>query len=298
MIDSMASTDHKADTRAKGSVLPTPAPAPAPKHRPTKPLPSNRVAFDKQLTLLRGYAAASGPDRTPVDLATLAETVGMASTTVSLMNGFFGDVGFIEKVAGGYVPVPEVVSFAQVHNWDPDKAGPELAPVVGSTWFAAALIPKLKINPFQEDAALAALAKEAHADVDYRPKVRILLEYLRTAGLISIDGTLVSARHGQPPAPEQAPKPTVRDRPSSHEQDGQPSPVRAPSTQASEPLPLLIRGLLEQLPRDGVWTRPQARSWLQMAAMAFEVVYDLGAGNEPLWPPAGTSTQGARQTGD
>jgi hypothetical protein len=32
---------------------------------------------------------------------------------------------------------------------------------------------------------------------------------------------------------------------------------------------------LQQLPTDGRWTRPQAKKWLELAEMTFELVYDL-----------------------
>lgn len=249
-----------------------PGPAPAPKHRPTHALPSNRVAFAKQLAILRGYAAASGPDRNAVDLTTLGEIVEMAPTTVSLMNSFFVDIGLIERVGAGYAPVPAVLNFGRVFKWDPENAGPELAPVIRATWFAGALMPRLAMGPLDEDRALSALANEANADVDYRPKVRILLSYMETAKLISIDGSQVSALESK-----STPPPTADEPPATHDPAGTaatPEPTRA-HVPASGPLPLLIQGLLEQLPSDGKWTRAQARAWLQMAALAFDVVYEL-----------------------
>lgn len=259
-----------------------PAPTPAPKHRPTHSLPSNRVAFANQLAILRGYAAASGPERDPVDLTTLGDIVEMAPTTVSLMNSFFADVGLIERVGAGYAPVEAVLNFGRVFRWDPDNAGPELAPVVRSTWFAEALMPRLTMGPLDEDRALAILGNESNADVNYRPKVKILLNYMETANLISIDGSKVSAAerssaprpadHGSPPIREQAPPSTAE-------------PTRG-HVPASGPLPLLIQGLLEQLPSDSKWTRSQARAWLQMAALAFDVVYELDPDDDrPLLTP-------------
>ena len=128
------------------------------------------------------------------------------------------------------------------------------------------------MGPLEEDRALTALANEANADVDYRPKVRILLSYMETAKLISIDGSQVSALESR-----STPPPTAHEPPATHDPAGTaatPEPTRA-HVPASGPLPLLIQGLLEQLPSDGKWTRAQARAWLQMAALAFDVVYEL-----------------------
>ena len=260
-----------------------PAPSQAPRHRPTHPLPTNRVAYTKQLAILRGYAAASGPERNPVDLATLGDLVEMASTTVSLMNSFFVDVGLIERVGTGYAPVPEVLNFARVFRWDPENAGPELAPVIRSTWFSEALLPRLTMGPLDEDRALTVLANEANADVDYRPKIKILLSYMETAKLIAVDGSQVSALEAgvtqrtstEAPAPKRDPAPP----------QATPEPTRG-HTPSSVPVPLLIQGLLEQLPSDGKWTRAQARAWLQMAGLAFDVVYELDPDDgRPLLAP-------------
>jgi hypothetical protein len=281
LITMESSPPNQPDDGTKVTELPTPVPAL--KHRPTHSLPSNRVAFQKQLAILRGYAAASGPDRNPVGLTTLGEIVEMAPTTVSLMNSFFADIGLIEKAGAGYAPVAAVLNFGRVYRWDQENAGPELASVIRSTWFAEALLPRLTYGPMDEDRALTVLANEANADVDYRPKVRILLSYLETAGLIAIEGTQVSALEAATvsPAPAETP-PRTEERPT-------PSPESAKvHVPVSGPLPLLIQGLLEQLPSDGTWTRGQARTWLQMAALAFDVVYDLGPDDGvPLAPADG-----------
>jgi hypothetical protein len=46
-------------------------------------------------------------------------------------------------------------------------------------------------------------------------------------------------------------------------------------------LPLLIQGLLEQLPKDGRWTHARADQWLKMARMSFEIVYEMDDAETP-----------------
>ncbi|HEX5369511.1 MAG TPA: hypothetical protein VFY10_08865, partial [Dehalococcoidia bacterium] len=76
---------------------------PAPASKPTKVLPTNRIAFPKQLDILRAFDAASGPPmHRPVSLADVAKIADLASQTLSLPNGFFIDVGLVRKVEGGF----------------------------------------------------------------------------------------------------------------------------------------------------------------------------------------------------
>lgn len=50
--------------------------------------------------------------------------------------------------------------------------------------------------------------------------------------------------------------------------------------------PLLIQGLLKQLPPEGAaWDRGKAENWLGIARMTFEMVYDFG-GDPPTGPPS------------
>src|SRR4051794_11552985 len=89
-----------------------------PKQRPTRTLPTNRISFANQLNLLRAYAAASDTGTKPVTNDAVASIAGMSPNTATLANGFFADVGFLQRSDGGYVPAPEVVSFQQVYQWD------------------------------------------------------------------------------------------------------------------------------------------------------------------------------------
>ena len=44
---------------------------------------------------------------------------------------------------------------------------------------------------------------------------------------------------------------------------------------AKGPIPLLLQGLVEQLPTDRQWTRAEARLWLAAAERIFDVLYDF-----------------------
>src|SRR5258708_6814325 len=76
--------------------------------KPTKSLPSERITFSRQLDILRGWAAASGPLRKAVSNNEVAKIVDMQPTTVSMLNAFFASTGLLVKTEGGYVPAEEV----------------------------------------------------------------------------------------------------------------------------------------------------------------------------------------------
>src|SRR5437879_2468995 len=67
---------------------PKPGPKPA-GERPTKYLPTPRITFNKQLDILRAWAAASGPTGRVASNGAVAEIVKMQPSTVSLAKPFF-----------------------------------------------------------------------------------------------------------------------------------------------------------------------------------------------------------------
>jgi hypothetical protein len=231
-------------------------------------LPTPRISFGKQLDLLRAYAAASGAAIKPVALNDVAPIVGMTSSTISLASPFFNSVGLVTRTGGGFVPADAVMSFAQMHQWDPDKAAWELKGLLGESWFAEALMPRLEFASLRDEEALAQIAKAADATPKARAQLQMVLEYMQVAGLIEREGDLVRA-------PESRAEAMPRRKPS------EPSTAIPDDPPAVRPsgggqTPLLIQGLLQQLPTDGRWTRVQARKWLDLAEMTFELVYDLG----------------------
>jgi hypothetical protein len=118
-----------------------------------------------------------------------------------------------------------------------------------------------------EDEAVIALANEAAAGPAYRSQVVILLDYLEVASLIVREGGQVRrASTTAPSAPEVAPK--------RGSETPQPSGAVERITPATK-LPLLVQGLLEQLPVSGSWTRREADDWLELARLTFNVVYKI-----------------------
>lgn len=160
--------------------------------RPTRTLPTDRVQFQKQLNIVRAYAAVSGPTGKPVTLSEVASVTKMNSSTISLCNAFFADVGFIEKnAAGSYVPSAEVASFLRAYQWNPDTAAHKLAPLLRRTWFSQVLTPKLAMGGIDQTEAIRDLADAAAAGPKYRNQLELLLDYLEAAAVIRRDGSTI-----------------------------------------------------------------------------------------------------------
>ncbi len=168
------------------------------KHRPIRVLPTPRIAFAKQLELLRAYAAVSATTGRAVKISDVAPIVKLTPSTVSLANPFFVDANFLHKQDGGFAPSGEVGNFSNAFDWQPESAGQNLAPALERTWFAQTLLPTLAVRPMREADAVANLAQAASAPKEYRPQLRLLLDYLEVARLIHRDGDQIRASRGDP----------------------------------------------------------------------------------------------------
>jgi hypothetical protein len=195
------------------------------KRRPMKVLPNPRVSFTNQIKALRGFAAASGASNKPVTVDDVASIVGFERGTVGMLNPFFVDAGLIQSIqqkneAWRYVPAPEVISFSRAHEWNPDTAPHKLGPLLRKAWFYDALLPKLSFAPISEDEAVGILGEKASAGPEYKKELRLLIDYLTTAGLVNRDnGNLrliktqstpdnpTTAKEERPPGPDSSKHP-------------------------------------------------------------------------------------------
>jgi hypothetical protein len=179
----------------------------AKRQKPTKILPTERMAFQKQLDLLRAYAIAYESKGKPVNNADVAAILKMAATTMPHANGFFADLGLIQRSEGGYIPSQDVMSFHRAFAWNSEDAAKKLRPVFAPTWFAQALVPRLAFRgTLEEREAIAILAEAAGATPEYKGALALLLDYLAVTGIIERDGDLVRrpSDAGQPPALQSA----------------------------------------------------------------------------------------------
>lgn len=157
---------------------------PARKDRPSRALPTNRVAFQKQLDILRAFGASSDPPGQPVRNVDVSKLVKLNQTTVGLITPFFVEIGLLQRTVDGLIPVPEVVEFNQAFKWSPETASNRLAPVISKTWFANALMVKLRFSAMSESDAIQELALASSAGPAYRSQVDTLLDYLHVAGVV------------------------------------------------------------------------------------------------------------------
>lgn len=186
----------------------------------TRPLPFDRVTVAKQLETLRGFAAASAQGTKAVSNVEVAAIVKMARETISTCNGFFADIGLIQKGERGWIVSAEVVAFFRAFDWNKATAAHHLAPLMQAAWFGLALLPKLAFKPLDENEAIEILAAAAPAGTEHRRALRMLIEWLEATGLVKRDGTQLKSaippiteqprqETGREPANESLPRPRV-----------------------------------------------------------------------------------------
>lgn len=188
--------------------------------KPTRALPTPRMSFPKQLEVLRAFAVAAGQTNKPVNNTELANLTKLNVSSASYNNVFFAESGFITKIGNGYVPATEVASFARTWAFDPAKAAHKLAPLMRRTWYGDVVLRELAMRPRPENDLISELGDLAAATTDYRPQLRLLLDYLEAAGLVERDGSTV--REG----------PTARGQDSSRSEDNGTAPEAPLQTQA------------------------------------------------------------------
>jgi hypothetical protein len=187
-----------------------------------KILPTDRIRFDKQLDILRAFAAASGHEKRAVTGKDVGVIVDMAESTITQITPFLVDIGLIirEKKAEskGFTPSPEVFAYQKAYEWDKLNAGKKLAPVLATSWFTETLTPKLKFRPVNEKEAVHDLGEVAVVGPDKEVGLRTIIDYLVVAGIVERDTTGMlragnvsteSSRELNKPPADIAPKPPL-----------------------------------------------------------------------------------------
>src|SRR2546427_805101 len=98
--------------------------------RPARTLPTERIAFEKQLDILRSFAAASAQGTKAATIDEVAAIVKMMPATVAMGNPFFTSIGLISKTDAGYLPSADVVNFLRAYEWNRETASYKLAPTM------------------------------------------------------------------------------------------------------------------------------------------------------------------------
>ena len=163
--------------------------SPHKKLRPRKYLPTARISPKKQLQLIRSYGLIYAQKAQPITNKEAGETAGLTESTAALLNAFFVETGLLAKQGQAFVPSEDVVAFA--HAFDPETAAEKLAPLLSQTWFATALLPRLRLSQRDQKEALGVLAEACSATGEYRENLAVLLDYLDAAAVIERSGGIV-----------------------------------------------------------------------------------------------------------
>ena len=171
----------------------------------TKVLPTDRVAHDKQIALLRAFAAvyvSNGGQPVTNDQAGDVISPKLSGSTVSQTNGFFVDVGLLTRSdkGGGLIPTTDLIDYNNACQWDEAEARLKLRPIFEKAWFYRCLVPRLQLSAQPQATCLALLASESKAAPEHNERLINLLSFLESSGVVSISGGTVSLlQHKQAP---------------------------------------------------------------------------------------------------
>jgi|HubBroStandDraft_2_1064218.scaffolds.fasta_scaffold50997_4 hypothetical protein len=198
---------------------PTPSQDKSSATQPTRKLPTDRIAYQKQLDILRAYGLASQGGTRAVSSKEAADVVGLSPTTVPLLNTFMTDNSFVEKSGTDFVPHRALVEFAQAHSWNAETAPRKLAPLIRQTWFGSRLLTRLAFSVMSLEEAVADLGSQISAAPEFKAQIETLVDYTVSAGLVKRDGNQLSLGDVANPA---------------HLQEAKSQPEKSTSTEAAD----------------------------------------------------------------
>jgi hypothetical protein len=166
--------------------------------RPRYSLPTDRIAWPRQIRLLRSFAVASAGGTAPVSIGEAAALAELSANTASLNSQFLVDAGLLVRSEGGrFSPTEPTREFARAFEWNPSTAGQHLGVALRATWFARALEKRLLIQGSVTLAdAVEYLATEAGASPAYQQQIRFLLDYLEEGKIIERSGDSIRLIRG------------------------------------------------------------------------------------------------------
>jgi hypothetical protein len=177
------------DTQSeKQGSTPSAQPAASRKRRLTRTLPTDRIAFAKQQSILGAYAVAYEKfGSKPVSNDEVGTLVNMAGATISQATAFFVDTGLIIKAeAGKYQPSEALLDYDRSKSFSPEKAWLKLAPSLKTSWFGQEIISRLRLrSTMTEDDAIHALADASSAEHVHRDQLRMIIDYMSLTGLVA-----------------------------------------------------------------------------------------------------------------
>lgn len=161
-----------------------------------KVLPTDRIAFERQVEILRAYAACyQSNGGKPVSNVQAGDTINpkFSASTLGVAVPFFTDISLIiRKENDSFVPSPELVAYNQAFNISPAEAKRKIRSFFENTWFCRLLAPRLQLSPQSEKDCVGFLAVEAKAGEEHLARVQPLIKFLELAGIVAINGGMVS----------------------------------------------------------------------------------------------------------
>lgn len=162
-------------------------------------MPTERIAFTKQLDILRAFAVAAADGSGSASNNMVAERVKMSPHTVVLTNPFFVDAGFLSRAdRGRFAPAAEVTDFSRAHGWTPATAGHRLGPIVRRSWFGDLMLRMTSVTDRSEQEVLTDLAAAAGASPEHRAQLESLVDYAVLAGVVEREGGNLRQVRGTP----------------------------------------------------------------------------------------------------
>lgn len=237
-----------------------------------KALPTDRVAFPKQMDILRAIVVASGHDRNPVSNDAVAKIINIHANSISNCNPFFLESGLLTRHKMQNIPCDEVFTYAERHEWDSDKAAHKLAPVLRKAWFCSALVPKLSFRPLPVEEAIGFLAEESGATKGHKDQLLMIIEYMKASGIVTVDGGVISlVKNGNDDSSQK----DSGDQGKPKDEDTPPKAKVAKEDDSESDLHPFITGLLKTLPPpETEWTIAGRIKWLQTASGIFGLIYN------------------------
>lgn len=162
------------------------------KAKPLKALPTSRLTFEKQLSIIRAYAAASTNERKLVSNAEVGKIAEVDPNSVSLCNPFLREIQLIVREGHNHRPSDAAMDYFQAWKWNQDTAAAKLRPAIESSWFATVLSPRLNFRAMSKAEAMQALAEEIKAPKEFEGNLALLLDYLKVAGVIIMENGTIS----------------------------------------------------------------------------------------------------------
>ncbi|RSM43465.1 hypothetical protein DMB66_53450 [Actinoplanes sp. ATCC 53533] len=166
-------------------------------------LPTDRLALDVQVAILRAFARLSD-GRRPVGSEQIVGALQVSPDAVFGSTGFFVDSGWLERVGQGrYVATEALVAYhRRLQGGASHAAVPLLAQSARSSWYWRTLVPSLGGGRLSRYEALVILATEANTAEEHRPRLESLLQWLEFLDLITVDGDDIVASRAASKGPD------------------------------------------------------------------------------------------------